>query len=121
MKATSTHQAATTHETRCLKCHRLLRCPSPDGYGPKCRAKLRRAARNTELTQYKETLLAKAVELIEQGGLVPLRKNRVFTVSSSDGTTTYKAARQGCTCPAGIKGRYVCYHRIAAHIVSLAA
>jgi uncharacterized Zn finger protein len=106
--------------TRCLKCRRILRRPSPDGYGPKCRQKLRRAARSPLVAQYKPHLVEKAVELLEQGGLIPLRKNRVFLAASSDGSGVYRTHRAACTCPAGIKGVHVCKHRIAAHIVSAA-
>ncbi|WP_225846933.1 SWIM zinc finger family protein [Streptomyces sp. HPF1205] len=115
---------ATTPETRCTKCRRRLRKPSPDGYGPKCRAKVRRAGRRPEIGQYKPHLVEKAIELLEQGGLIPLRKsskNSVFLAVSSDGTTTYKTAPAACTCPAGLRAAYDCKHRIAAHIVTLTA
>lgn len=114
----------TPTEHRCVKCHRLLRNPSPDGYGPKCRSKLRRAARSPELAQYKPHLVERAVELLEQGGLIPLRKsskNRVYLAVSSDGSTAYRTARAACTCPAGLKAVHVCKHRIAAHAFDLAS
>ncbi|MDN3056880.1 SWIM zinc finger family protein [Streptomyces sp. SRF1] len=105
----------------CLKCRRPLRNASPDGYGPKCRVMVRKAARARVVAQYKPHQVAKAEELLEQGGLIPLRANRVFLAVSSDGSATYKVHRAACTCPAGIKGVHPCKHRIAAHIVSLAA
>lgn len=116
MSATET----ITEPARCLKCRRVLRRHSPDGYGPKCRAKVRKTSRSALVAQYKEHLVEKAVELLEQGGLIPLRKNRVFLAASSDGTGFYKTHRAACTCPAGIRGLHVCKHRIAAHIVSAA-
>ncbi|UQA95654.1 SWIM zinc finger family protein [Streptomyces halobius] len=103
--------------TRCLKCRRVLRNASPDGYGPKCRKKVRAAARAEVVAQYKPHQVAKAQELLEQGGLIPLRANRVFLAVSSDGSATYKTHRAACTCPAGIKGLHPCKHRIAAHIL----
>ncbi|WP_202234478.1 SWIM zinc finger family protein [Actinacidiphila reveromycinica] len=119
---------ATTTETetitRCARCGRRLRNDSPDGYGPKCRRRVRKATRSTELGQYKEHLVEKAVELLEQGGLIPLRKtskNVVFLAVSSDGATAYRTAMAACTCPAGLRAAYMCKHRIAAHIISLAA
>ncbi|MEV6738662.1 hypothetical protein AB0N14_17705 [Streptomyces sp. NPDC051104] len=118
----SAKTSTTTH--RCAKCGRVLRNPSPDGYGPKCRAKVRRATRSPELATYKPHLVEAAIELLEQGGLIPLRKsskNRVYLAASSDGSKTYKTARAACTCPAGLKAIHVCKHRIAAHAFDLAS
>ncbi|MEU1815174.1 hypothetical protein ABZ543_08245 [Streptomyces roseifaciens] len=114
----------TTTDTRCLRCGRRLRNDSPDGYGPKCRRRVRTATRSNELSQYKPHLVEKAIELLEQGGLIPLRntgKNRVFLAASSDGSTAYRTAVAACTCPAGLKAAHMCKHRIAAHVVELAA
>ncbi|MFI0827238.1 hypothetical protein ACH4Q7_22595 [Streptomyces roseolus] len=116
--------AKATTTKRCAKCGRSLKKDSPDGYGPKCRAKVRKATRAPELAQYKPHMIEKAVELIEQGGIVPLRKstkNRVYLAVSSDGGTTYRVARAACTCPAGLKALHVCKHRIAAHAFDLAS
>ncbi|CAL9535610.1 hypothetical protein [Streptomyces sp. enrichment culture] len=112
----------TTH--RCAKCGRRMRNPSLDGYGPKCRQKLRRATRSRELDAYKPHQVDAAKELLELGGLIPLRKsskNRVYLAVNSDGTGTYRAARAACTCPAGLKAIHVCKHRIAAHMFDLAS
>ncbi|MET7809798.1 SWIM zinc finger family protein [Streptomyces sp. NPDC005395] len=103
---------ATTEDTRCLKCRRPLRRPSPDGLGPKCRRKVRRKAR-TETTR-PSWQTAKAAELLELGAVVPLRQNRVFLVVSDDGTELYRTAATGqCNCPAGLKS-VPCYHALAA-------
>jgi len=72
----------------CLRCGRALRNASIDGYGPKCRAMVRKAARAQVIAQYKAHQVAKAEELIEQGGLIPLRGRHVFLAASSDGSTT---------------------------------
>lgn len=114
---------ATTEPTRCRHCHRVLRSAKSVtlGAGPRCLRKVRDAAKSPIVTAHKPDAIAKAKELIELGGILPLRGRRVFTVISSDGIGTYKTAPQGCTCKAGIKGRYVCYHRVAATILSLAA
>lgn len=118
MSTTQSTQAHTT--TRCLKCRRILRRPSVDGYGPTCRRNVRKAARSAVVAQYKSHLVEKAEELIADGGLIPLRANRVFLAVSSDGLSTYRVHRAACTCPAGIRGQHVCKHRIAAHLVSAA-
>src|SRR5690606_42013102 len=59
---------------------------------------------------------AKAIELIEDGGVVPTTRTGVYHTVGTNGEI-YKTAATGCTCPAGLTGRYVCYHRIAGEIV----
>lgn len=112
----------TTEQTRCRHCGRILRSAKSValGYGPTCARKIRKATA-AQADQHKPAAVEKACELIEQGGILPLRGRHVFAVVSSDGERTYKTAAQGCTCPAGIKGRHVCYHRVAAQILALAA
>lgn len=62
--------------------------------------------------------LDKARQLIEDGGIVPsLRRPGIWTVTSSDGTTTYLVHRDVCSCPAGQRGR-ACYHRAAVALLS---
>ncbi|MFJ7489719.1 SWIM zinc finger family protein [Streptomyces sp. NPDC097727] len=103
---------ATTEHSRCLKCRRPLRNPSPDGYGPKCRRKVRSAARKD--TTYPTWQVNKATELLELGAVVPLRQNRIFLVVSDDGTEVYRTAATGqCNCPAGLRS-VRCYHALAA-------
>ncbi|MFD0209150.1 SWIM zinc finger family protein [Streptomyces hirsutus] len=114
----------TMPDTRCTKCGRRLRKYSPDGMGEKCRRKVRKAGRSEELAQYKPHLVEKAVELLEQGGVIPLRdtrKNLVYLAVSSDGTQAYRTARAACTCPGGLRAKYMCAHRIAVHILALAS
>ncbi len=109
---------ATTKHTRCLRCRRPLRNPSPDGLGPKCRRKVRRAAR-TEAA-HPQWQRNKATELIELGAVVPLRQNRIFLVVSDDGTEIYRTAATGqCNCPAGLRS-VRCYHAVAAHYMAAA-
>lgn len=109
---------ATTDHTRCLKCRRPLRKPSPDGLGPKCRRKVRATARKD--TTHPKWQIAKAVELLELGAVVPLRQNRIFLVVSDDGTELYRTAATGqCNCPAGLRS-VRCYHALAARFVAAA-
>ncbi|WP_434593338.1 hypothetical protein [Streptomyces sp. A5-4] len=109
---------STDHPARCLKCRRILRRPSPDGYGPKCRAKFRKAARTAPPAAYQPWQIAKAMELLEFGGLVPLRANRIFLTVSDDGSEVYRTAATGqCNCPAGLRS-VRCYHGAAAHLVN---
>lgn len=53
-----------------------------------------------------------ALELIEDGGIHPLRPGIWLTVST-DGTRTHRTTTGRCTCEAGIKGGR-CYHQLAA-------
>ncbi|MEU5497926.1 hypothetical protein [Streptomyces griseofuscus] len=112
-------------ETRCTRCHRRLRNTSPDGLGPKCRQMVRKAGRSEQITRrYKTHLVERAVELLEQGGIIHLRdtgKNRVFLAVSSDGSTAYRTTHSACTCPAGLRSKCDCKHRIAAHMIALAS
>lgn len=119
MNATTT---ATHQHSNCLRCGRALRSAKSvaTGYGPTCTRKVKAAAKAEVVAQYKPHQVAKAEELIEQGGLIPLRGN-VYLAVSSDGSQTYKTHRAACTCKAGLKGLHPCKHRIAAHILSLAA
>jgi hypothetical protein len=115
--ATTTNTPATT--TNCLRCGRTLRNTTPDGYGPKCRIKVRNAARAKTIAAFKPATVTKAQELIEQGGLIPLR-GRVFQVIASNGVDRYLTHPAACNCPAGLKARHACYHRAAAAIVTAA-
>ena len=112
----------TVSYSHCLRCGRVLRSADSvrTGYGPTCKRKVRAAAQAQVIAAHKPATVAKARELIEQGAIVPLRGRRVFTVVASNGIDTYKTAPQACTCPAGLRGRFVCYHRVAAQIVTAA-
>ncbi|MEO3853693.1 helix-turn-helix domain-containing protein [Acrocarpospora sp. B8E8] len=62
--------------------------------------------------EYKAHQVASALELLEQGGLVPTSRPGTFTAVSSDGSTRYLVTRDHCGCKAFEKGRN-CYHRLA--------
>jgi len=116
MNATATH-------THCLRCGRVLRSADSrkTGYGTHCRRIVRNAEHATDLTGFKPEQIDAARELIEDGGILPLRSNRVFLVVSTDGLSVHRTAATGqCSCPAGLKGRR-CYHSAAARIFATAA
>lgn len=106
----------TTTTTKCHRCGRALRSETSvsRGYGPTCHAKIVKAAK---VADAKPAQVEKALELIELGGIVPIRGRRVFKAVSSDGTKVYRTAPQGCTCAAGLRGRHLCLHRIAASLM----
>lgn len=110
----------TTPQTgTCLTCRRPLRSAASvaRGRGPVCAAKARKAARAKAVAAHKPEQVAKATELIDEGGIVPIRGRHIFRTVSSDGTRTYLTAAQACNCAAGLKGRHVCFHRIAAQML----
>src|SRR5690606_9819310 len=112
----------TTKTTaRCARCGRALTSARAlrTGYGPRCYTKVRAAAREVA-AQHKPHQVAKAIELIEDGGVVPTTRTGVYHTVGTEGDEVYKTAITGCTCPAGLRGRYVCYHRIAVEIVEAA-
>jgi hypothetical protein len=115
-----TDAPATT--ANCLRCGRVLRSAKSitDGMGRTCKAKVAAAARALDLAGFKPFQVDKAVEAIEQGGIVPTSRAGVYTAVSSDGTTTYLVHSVACTCPAGVKGR-ACYHRAAVAILDAAS
>jgi hypothetical protein len=90
------------------------------GRGRTCQAKVRKAAAAAEAV-VKPEQHAKAVELIEDGGIVHLSRPGIFAAASSDGTTTYvvDTIAATCSCKAGLNGRY-CYHVAAAQILTTA-
>lgn len=108
-------KAETAH---CLRCGRILRAADSvaRGMGRTCRAKVTAAAKAKAAAEYKPATAAKAMELIEMGGIVAIRTG-VFRAVSSDGTRTYLTAPQACNCAAGLKGQFVCFHRAAAAIM----
>jgi len=106
-----------TQTARCARCGRALTSARAlrTGYGPTCYTKVRAAAREAA-TRHKPHQTAKAIELLEDGGVVPTTRTGVYHTVGTNGEI-YKTAATGCTCPAGLTGRYVCYHRIAVEIV----
>jgi len=109
---------ATQTTTKCI-CGRTLRAAKSveRGYGPRCYAKIQKAAKVVDLAAYKANQVAKAAELIELRAIVRTSAT-VFAAVSSDGTATYETntAAQSCTCKAGQRGLR-CYHLAAAQIL----
>ncbi len=106
--------------TKCFRCGRTLRSANSiaAGVGPTCSARIATAAKtSTE----KAAQVAKAVEAIELGGIVPLARRgaRVFRSVSSRGDATYLTAAHNCNCPAGLKSRS-CYHTLAVQLITAA-
>jgi SWIM zinc finger len=96
----------------CRRCHALLTAPKSvaKGIGVRCE-KIEKL--EAIIAEFKPATVEKAVQLINDGGIVKLR-GQVFQAISSNGTDTYLVAPQACNCPAGLRGKYACYHRVAA-------
>jgi hypothetical protein len=95
---------------RCTRCGRKLSDAKSvaRGYGRACG---QRIAAEAKVSAEKPEQVAKAVELLAVGAVVPLRPGRVWLVVGSKGET-YRTAPAACTCLAGVRGR-MCYHRVA--------
>ena len=112
--------AAETPAARCLRCRRTLTAAASisTGYGPGCRARIRAAALAASSAEFTAAQVARARELLADGGLISTNRAGVYQSVSSDGATTYLTHRAGCTCPAGTRGNgRICYHRAAARIL----
>ena len=116
-----TSTETTPEPSRCLRCGRPVRSAQAiaAGYGSRCRAKVRSAAKTADLSAWTVPQLEDARELIADGGVVPAARPDVFWTVSSDGTEVHLTHRKGCNCPAGLKTRQPrpCYHRAAVTIV----
>lgn len=111
-----TNAANTTQTAQCGRCGRTLTDPDSiaAGYGPVCQ---RRIAEAATASAHQPAQIAKAVELIETGGMVTVHHGRAYRAVSSDGQRTYLVAGEACNCPAGLHGR-LCYHRVAVELLA---
>lgn len=98
----------TTEPIACRRCHRALISPASRavGIGPTC------ARREAVEGAFSTQQAADAAELVELGGVIPLRGRRVFVTIGHHGETYRTAATGQCNCPAGLVGRR-CYHAAA--------
>jgi hypothetical protein len=116
---------ATQTTAKCLGCGRVLRAANSValGRGRRCLAKVREAVK-VAASAFKPAQVAKAEELIADGGIIAIRGRRAFHTVSTDGARTYLTAPQTCTCAAGLKSeradQRVCFHRVAASILAAA-
>lgn len=103
----------------CSRCHRMLTDPKSieRGRGPVCERKYRAAVEEAaKLTS--DAIVAKALALLANGGVVKNAQDSFYTVTSGD--NTYRTDRALCTCLAGQNGR-VCAHRLAVNLVEVKA
>lgn len=105
--------ATAAPTTNCLRCGRALTSAKSiaAGYGRGCARKIRA---NTETlgAQFTDRQIEDAVELVEDGGVIPTDSPLTFLTVSGDGEETYMTTTYSCTCPRGEHGR-ACYHQAA--------
>lgn len=114
------------HTAKCQSCGRTRRFRTAEAAasaapaGRICRARARDAAAAAE-GNVKPGQHAKAVELIEDGGIVRTSRPGVYAATSSDGTAIYVVDTSAgtCTCKAGQNDLF-CYHLHAALILHAA-
>ena len=111
----------TVQVTRCQRpgCGRKIYADqsTDTGFGSSCRARVHLAERLAERHEgFQSWQVAKAVQLIEDNGIVPSSAPGMFWAVSSDGTRRYVVSLEHCTCDA----RAACYHMVAASILTAA-
>ncbi|GAA4226032.1 hypothetical protein GCM10022254_09610 [Actinomadura meridiana] len=116
--------SATTPKTAtCTRCRATLRSAKSVAreIGPTCE-RLARQEAAAKAAGFKAATVEKARELIADGGIAPLRTmksgKRIFRTASERTGEIYLTAAQGCTCPAGLRGKHSCYHRAAATMLA---
>lgn len=116
--------AAIEHTAKCLTCGRVRRFRSAEAVaralpsGRICRARIRKAAIETALDGFTPAQQAKALELITDGGMVPLKRPGAWKAVGSDGVTVYLVTPKGCNCPQGLLRGRPCYHRASASVLA---
>jgi len=90
---------------RCNRCHRILRATASvtSGYGPGCRAVIRREAREHALDELNDKQRSKALEIVADGGVQRI-SDRVFLVIAGLGDQVYRTCVNGsCNCAWGLR------------------
>lgn len=110
------------HTAKCLRCGRTLTSSKSiaDQMGRTCKAKVKAAANVIDLTEFKDqrAAKAKAIELIEQAGIVRASRPGLYLAVSSDGSNTYliDTVERSCSCKGHLRTGH-CYHMVAAHLI----
>lgn len=117
-------EATATQAPTCAKCGRTLRAAKSiaRNLGPLCWLRVRLAAAAQLAAGVKAGQVAKAVEVITDGG-VRLIRGGVYRVVSTTGLAGYLTHAKGnCNCPAGlVRIPRACYHALAVRIITWSA
>lgn len=105
--------------TRCIECGRALTSTASitRGRGKHCAAKVRRTSSTVSTDGFTPAQVDAATELIEDAGIVRLRRSIYLTVST-DGSRVHRTTATRCTCQSGIRSEVKgnnksCYHQLA--------
>jgi len=112
----------STEPIRCQGCKRPLRAAASiaAGRGPRCLAKARAAALTDAVKDFTPAQVEKALEAIAEGAVVATSRPGIYRCVSSDGSTVYLVAYEGCTCPSGTRGLgRLCWHRAAVRLLAV--
>lgn len=108
----------TTKTATCKRCHATLTSPASvkAGIGPRC------AAIQAAMESLNAAQQARALELIADHGIIPVRKG-IYRVTATSGENTYLTAVTGqCTCNWGLCRasalKKTCYHVAAARLTA---
>lgn len=101
----------TAVTVKCSRCRRTLRSAKSRaaGIGFICALRKRQEA---AAAAWKPEQVAKALQLIADGGLIRSAIKGVWLAVSSAGDDVYRVHANGCDCPAGEHSR-ACYHGCA--------
>ena len=93
------------------------------GYGSRCWAKIRKAAKTADLSAWTPAQVAEALQAIDDGAVVPSNREGVFHVVSTDGSEVHLTAEHGCNCTNGLQNKppRPCWHRCGVAIVKATA
>lgn len=98
----------------CRSCGRPLRAAASIARrrGRACHARALEEALRRAAAGYTRDQLARALDLIAGGGLIPHTRPGAYLAVSSDGSAVYLVDTRRCSCPAGVH-EIRCYHRLA--------
>lgn len=122
----------TTAPARCIECGRIITSAASiaRGRGKGCAAKVRRAAATATVEGFTPDQVDAARELVEDAGIMRLRRNIYLTVST-DGERVHRTTATRCTCHAGVRAELPpktdkngklkktspCYHQLAVRML----
>ena len=107
-----------TSTATCRRCRATLTSTRSvtQGIGPVCHRNEKRE-HAAKAAGFNAQAISKAKALIAENAIVRMR-GRFFQVISSNGVDRYLTAPETCNCPAGLRGKYGCYHRAAATMLA---
>lgn len=111
-----TTTATQVNTAKCRRCGRALTAVASiaRGYGRHCQTRI--VAQAKAIADATPDQVASALQLIEDGAVLPLRRSVWLTVATN-GVRVHRTTATACTCDAGVRGRR-CYHEIAVRLLA---